>query len=155
MIAHTLRREVWLPSSLDQVFDFFSRAGNLEQITPPWVRFRIMTRQPIRMKQGAVIRYALRIRGIPFRWLTQIERWDPPHEFIDVQVKGPYKVWRHTHQFSALNGGTSVVDIVEYALPFGALGRLVHRVLVARDVERIFDYRNERIQRLFMDGASE
>jgi ligand-binding SRPBCC domain-containing protein len=153
MIVHTLHREVWLPKPLRQVFNFFSRTENLEKISPLWIRFRILTRPPIRMKQGAVFRYALQVRGIPFRWLTQIERWDPPHDFIDVQVTGPYKVWRHTHRFLPVDGGTSVIDIVQYSLPFGALGRLVHRVQVARDVERIFDYRNERIQQLFAAGA--
>jgi len=148
MITHTLQRELWVPNSLPAVFDFFSRAENLERITPPWMRFRILTQPPIAMKQGATIAYALRVRGIPLRWLTEIERWNPPYEFIDNQAKGPYKLWRHTHRFSEAAGGTSIADMVEYALPCGPIGRLIHRVQVARDLSQIFDYRAQRVQAL-------
>jgi len=148
MNTFTLRRELWVPNSLSSVFDFFSRPENLERITPPWMRFRILTPPPITMKKGATIAYALRVRGIPLRWLTEIERWNPPYEFIDDQAKGPYKFWRHTHRFSEVDGGTFIVDIVEYALPFGLIGRLVHRLQVARDLSRIFDYRAQRVQAL-------
>jgi ligand-binding SRPBCC domain-containing protein len=144
--THTLYRELWVPQSLTVVFDFFSRAENLERITPPWMRFRILTPPPITMKEGTTIDYALRVRGIPLRWLTEIERWNPPNEFIDVQAKGPYQLWRHTHRFSEVEGGTSIVDIVQYALPFGPLGRLVHRLQVARDLAKIFDYRAQQVQ---------
>ena len=149
LTTYTLHRELWVPHPLPKVFDFFSRAENLERITPPWMRFRILTPPPIAMKQGATIAYALRVRGIPIRWLTEIERWNPPHEFVDFQAKGPYKYWRHTHRFSEVNGGTSIVDIVHYALPFGLLGRLVHWLQVARDVAQIFDYRARRVESLF------
>jgi ligand-binding SRPBCC domain-containing protein len=148
MSQHILHRELSVPHPLSTVFDFFSRAENLERITPPWMQFRILTRPPIVMKPGATIAYALRVRGIPFRWLTEIEQWNPPHEFIDVQAKGPYRFWRHTHRFSEVEGGTSIVDIVHYALPLGPLGRLVHRLQVARDLARIFDYRSQRVQEL-------
>ena len=121
MHSYTLQRETWIPHSLPRVFEFFSKAENLERLTPPWLGFRILTPLPIEMKKGATIAYALRVRGIPLRWLTEIEEWNPPFEFIDVQAKGPYKLWRHTHRFTAFNGGTSVVDIVQYALPFGVL----------------------------------
>jgi len=148
MNLYTLRRELWVPYSLPVVFDFFARAGNLEQITPPWMRFRILTPPPIIMKPGATIAYSLRVRGIPFRWLTQIERWDPPYGFVDVQVKGPYRLWRHSHRFSERDGGVLIANVVEYALPFGPLGRLFHRLQVARDLEGIFDYRAQRVRAL-------
>jgi ligand-binding SRPBCC domain-containing protein len=144
-----IHREQWVPHPRPKVFDFFSRAENLERLTPPWMRFRILTPPPIEMKQGATISYSLRVRGIPLRWLTEIESWNPPSEFIDVQAKGPYKLWRHTHRFIETDGGTSIVDMVDYALPFGLLGRLVHRLQVARDLSRIFDYRAQRIQTSF------
>jgi ligand-binding SRPBCC domain-containing protein len=144
-----IHRQLWVPHSRPSVFDFFSRAENLEQITPPWMRLRILTRAPIEMKQGATISYSLRVRGIPLRWLTEIESWNPPFEFIDVQAKGPYKFWRHRHRFSETEGGTSIVDMVAYALPLGPLGRLVHRLQVARDLSRIFEYRARRVQALF------
>lgn len=149
MRVYQLRREQWLPRPLPVVFDFFARAENLESITPPWLHFRILRPLPIEMKQGAAIAYSLRLRGIPLRWLTVIERWNPPFEFVDVQARGPYKLWRHTHRFTEARGGTSVVDVVEYALPFGALGRLVHRLQVSRDLSRIFNYRAQRIETLF------
>jgi ligand-binding SRPBCC domain-containing protein len=146
---YTLQRELFVPHSLPEVFEFFSRAENLERITPPWMRFRMLTSPPVPMKQGGTIAYALRVRGIPLRWLTEIERWNPPYEFVDVQAKGPYKLWHHTHRFSEVEGGTSIVDIVRYALPFGPLGVLVNRLQVARDLEHIFDYRARRVQALF------
>ena len=148
-MTYTLQRELCVPHSLREVFDFFSRAENLERITPPWMRFRILTPLPVPMKQGTTIAYALRVRGIPLRWLTEIEQWNPPYEFVDFQAKGPYKLWHHTHRFSEVEGGTSIVDIVHYALPFGPLGQLVHRLQVARDLEQIFDYRARRVQSLF------
>src|SRR5271165_6735093 len=126
MKTYTLDRELWVPYPLAVVFDFFSRAENLEQLTPPWLGFRILTPLPVQMNPGAKIAYSIRLHGIPIRWLTEIERWDPPHEFVDVQIKGPYKLWRHTHQFSEVNGGTSIVDTVEYALPFGLLGQFAN-----------------------------
>jgi hypothetical protein len=155
MTLYRLHREIWVPQPLPQAFEFFSRAENLERITPPWMRFRILTPQPIRMKPGATIAYALRVRGIPLRWLTVIESWNPPFEFVDVQARGPYRFWRHTHRFTEAEGGTSIVDTVEYALPFGLLGRLVHRLQVARDLARIFDYRAQRVQDLLAWKQSE
>lgn len=92
--------------------------------------------------------YALRVHGIPLRWLTEIERWNPPFEFIDVQAHGPYRLWRHTHRFREGRGGVSIEDTVEYALPLGVLGRLVNRLLLAGDLAIIFDYRTERVQAL-------
>ena len=108
MGIYTLHRELWVPYPLLRVFDFFSRAENLEQLTPPWMHFRILTPLPIVMKPGATIAYSLRVRGIPLRWLTEIECWNPPYEFVDVQAKGPYKLWRHKHRFTERNGGTLV-----------------------------------------------
>ena len=153
MITYTLRREQWVPRELPEVFAFFARAENLQALTPPWLSFRILTPTPIHMCAGASIEYALRLRGIPVRWLTGIERWNPPTEFIDIQVKGPYRLWRHTHQFAEVNNGTLITDVVEYALPFGPLGRLVHRVLVARDLSKIFDYRTQQVRSLLGQAA--
>ena len=151
MTVFKLHRELWVPQPLPVVFEFFARPENLERITPPWLRFRILSPSPIEMKQGATIAYSLRVRGIRLRWLTEIERWNPPFGFIDVQTKGPYRLWRHTHRFSEVEGGTSIVDTVHYALPFGVLGRLAHRLLVARDLSRIFDYRARRVQELLFN----
>ena len=149
MTVYKLDRELRVSRPLPDVFEFFSRADNLERITPPWMRFRILTPGPIEMREGAMIAYALRVRGIPLRWLTRIELWNPPFEFVDIQTKGPYKLWRHTHRFSKVEGGTSIADTVEYALPLGVLGRLAHRLQVAQDLSRIFDYREQRVRELF------
>ena len=145
---YTLEREAVVPWPLEQVFDFFSKAQNLETLTPPWLHFRICTSQPIQMEQGARIAYQLRVRGIPVRWLTEIEFWRPPYEFVDVQVKGPYKLWRHIHRFQESEGATRMVDVVNYTLPFGPLGRLVHRLRIADDLAKIFDYREQRVRAL-------
>jgi ligand-binding SRPBCC domain-containing protein len=147
--VYRLHREVWVPQALPVVFDFFSRAENLERLTPPWMQLQILNSGPVEMKVGATISYTLRLRGIPLRWLTEIEKWNPPFEFVDVQTKGPYKLWRHTHRFFEAKDGTSIIDDVEYALPFGLLGRLAHRVQVLRDLSRIFDYRAQRVRDLF------
>jgi ligand-binding SRPBCC domain-containing protein len=148
MTVYTLERETFVPQPIKPVFGFFSQAENLERITPPWLSFRILNPQAVKMQQGATIAYKLRVRGIPVHWLTEIERWDPPFEFLDVQAKGPYQLWRHTHRFFQVEDGTRIVDIVNYALPLGVLGRIVHKLLVARDLSAIFNYRQQRVHAL-------
>jgi ligand-binding SRPBCC domain-containing protein len=149
MTTYELRRETFLRAPLEEVFEFFSEARNLERITPPFLGFHVLTPEPIPMHAGTIIDYKLKIRGVPARWRTLIETWNPPFEFSDTQERGPYRLWHHTHRFRAVDGGTSMVDIIRYALPFGPLGRLVHRLQVRRDVEAIFEFREQRIQELF------
>lgn len=149
MKVYSIERETWVPNPLPEVFDFFSRAENLERLTPPWMRFRILTPQPVRMSVGTLIDYKLRVHGFPVKWRTRIENWNPPHEFIDLQLKGPYKLWHHTHRFSESRGGTLITDTVRYGLSFGLAGQLVNRLLVSRDVGEIFDYRAEKIREFF------
>jgi hypothetical protein len=146
---HTLRREQWIPRPIEEVFHFFSDAGNLESITPPWMGFRIVTPGPIRIAAGTRIRYRLSWHGIPVSWKTEIRRWEPTFRFIDSQLAGPYRLWHHTHRFEAHRGGTRMTDVVRYRLPLGIIGRAVHSLKVRRDVERIFDYRFKRINELF------
>ncbi len=149
MRFQTVRREVWTPRGIAEVFAFFSDAGNLAEITPPWLGFRMRTPEPIHMAPGAQIRYRLNVRGIPIFWTTEIREWSPPRGFIDVQLKGPYALWHHTHRFDAVNGGTRMRDVVRYLLPFGPFGRLVNALQVRRDVSQIFDYGEKRIRELF------
>lgn len=149
ILVYTLHRETVAARPLLEVFDFFQRPENLERLTPPWLHFRILTPLPIEMREGATIVYRLHVKGVPVKWVTEIELWNPPFEFVDTQQSGPYKLWRHTHQFLQVNGGTRIVDIVNYTLPFGPLGKLVHRAQVARDITRIFDYREGRVAELF------
>ena len=145
----TLKREQWVPRPLEEVFAFFSDARNLEALTPHWMRFQIVTPEPIAMTAGARIDYRLSWHGIPLRWTTEIARWQPPRRFEDVQLKGPYRLWHHTHRFEAAYGGTRITDQVRYALPFGLLGRAIHSLSVRRNVEEIFDYRQEKVRALF------
>jgi ligand-binding SRPBCC domain-containing protein len=147
-LVYTLQRDFIVRKPIAAVFKFFSRAGNLEEITPPWLHFRILTPKPIHLRQGATLAYRLRIRGFPVHWLTEIESWNPPFEFVDVQMRGPYQQWRHTHRFAETGGGTRIEDIVNYALPFGPLGRIVNKLQVADDLSAIFDYREQRVRAL-------
>ena len=134
----TLETRLVLVRPIADVFEFFADAGNLERITPPWLRFRILTPRPIAMCAGARIDYRLRLHGLPVTWRSEITEWAPPHRFVDEQRRGPYRVWIHEHDFAERAGGTEVHDRVRYAVPGGAL---VDRLFVRRDVGRIFEYR--------------
>lgn len=147
-MEHILVREQVLPGTPAEVFAFYADAANLELITPAWLGFRIVTPQRIEMKPGALIEYRLRLHRVPVRWLTRIEVWEPGERFVDVQVKGPYRLWHHTHTFVPHEGGTCVRDEVRYALPIGPLGELAHRLLVRRDLERIFDFRSASVSKV-------
>src|SRR4051812_40031118 len=145
---HTLRPEQRLPGSPDDVFPFFADAGNLEAITPPWLGFSIVTPRPIQMGIGTTIEYELELHRLPINWLTQIQDWQPGVRFVDAQLRGPYALWHHTHEFEAApGGGTRMRDTVRYALPFGAAGALAHRLFVRRDLDRIFDFRTAEVAR--------
>lgn len=148
MDVRTLQREQRLPGTPDEVFAFFADARNLEAITPPLLRFRVVTPAPIVMRRGTLIRYRLRVRGLPVTWLTRIEEWDPPHRFVDQQLKGPYALWQHTHTFEADGAETIMRDTVRYRIGFGPLGALADTLLVRRDVARIFDFRAQRVREL-------
>jgi ligand-binding SRPBCC domain-containing protein len=150
MRVHVMQREQRLPRPPDAVFAFFADAANLEAITPPLLRFRVVTPGPIEMGAGTFIQYALRLRGLPIRWDTLIQSWEPPHRFVDVQVRGPYRLWHHTHQLEPLDGGAATLmrDTVRYALGFGPVGELAHRALVRRDLDAIFDFRAQRVPAL-------
>jgi ligand-binding SRPBCC domain-containing protein len=149
MRERILRREQVLEVPVEEAFDFFSRAENLEAITPPLLRFRITTAAPIEMGAGTEIRYRMRIHGIPVGWLTRIETWNPPHGFVDRQIRGPYALWHHTHSFEAIDEGrTRMTDVVRYGHRFGPLGTLAEHLVVRRDLDRIFDFRRDAIPAL-------
>ena len=138
--------ELWLPSPPEALFPFFAEAGNLERITPPWLRFRVLRQHPDTMGAGTLIDYRLRLHGVPVSWRTRIAVWEPPHRFVDEQLRGPYRLWVHEHTFAAEGGGTRCRDRVRYAVPGG---RLVDSVLVRRDVRRIFAFRAGVLESLF------
>ncbi len=152
MPLYTLHREQRLPGAPAEVFPFFADAGNLEAITPPSLRFEIVTPRPIEMRAGALIEYRLRMRGLPISWLTRIEEWEPGVRFVDMQLRGPYALWHHTHTFApAPGGGTLMGDTVRYALPAGPLGAIPHALFVRAELDRIFDFRAEKVPAL-LDG---
>lgn len=143
---HVLEREQRLPGPPETVFAFFSDARNLEAITPAWLRFRIVSQAPAQMRVGTLIEYRLTLHRLPVSWLTQIEEWVPGERFVDQQLRGPYGLWHHTHEFEPDGaGGTLMRDRVRYALPYGPLGEVARRLFVARDLERIFDFRERAV----------
>lgn len=146
MKAYWLKKTIWLPQPRAKVYEFFSNPGNLDRLTPAWLNFAILTPASSKMKQGSLLDYRLRIRGIPIRWQSEIAVWEPPHRFVDRQTIGPYSLWVHEHIFEEHDNGTLVGDNVEYAVPGG---RIVQKFLVAPDIERIFDYRHKILEELF------
>ena len=146
MRAHRFHEQTRLPHPVERVFPFFAGAANLQRITPPELGFRILT-PGVTMREGARIRYSLSLFGIGFEWLTEITKWDPPHEFVDVQLRGPYRQWIHTHTFRPDGDGTLMDDTVDYALPLQPFGEIA-APLVALQVRRIFKYRAGVIPRL-------
>lgn len=148
MSEQILEREQVLPRPVDEVFGFFADALNLEAITPPLLRFQVLTPAPIEMRAGALIAYRMRLRGLPVSWLTRIEAWEPQSRFIDTQLKGPYRLWHHTHTFEACREGTLMRDRVRYELPLGPLGEIARLAFVRGELRRIFDYRSVTIARM-------
>ena len=149
MRVHRLEREQVVRAPVAEVFSFFARARNLERITPPWLRFEVLSPEPREgMRAGTLIEYRLRLHGLPLRWLTRIEEWDEERTFVDRQLRGPYRLWHHRHEFAPAAEGTVVRDRVDYALRLGPLGELARRAFVARDLERIFDFRRDAVATL-------
>ncbi len=139
----TLQRTQVVAASADAAWSFYSDAANLEAITPPWLRFRI-DEAPQALGQGSLLRYRLHLFGIPIRWLTEIRVWLPPRSFVDVQLRGPYLLWEHTHRLVPVAGGTEIHDHVRYRPPGGRVADLVVRPLL----DAIFDYRARRTSEL-------
>jgi ligand-binding SRPBCC domain-containing protein len=149
MTIREFQAELWLPLPPEELFPFFADVANLEAITPPWLHFHIVTPPPIVMREGALIDYRLRVHGLPLRWRTRISAWQPPHRFVDEQIRGPYRRWIHEHTFESRPGGTLARDVVRYAVPFDFLA---HHWFVRPDVERIFQYRSAALTQRFGGG---
>jgi ligand-binding SRPBCC domain-containing protein len=146
---YQLVREQFIPRPRDEVFAFFSRPENLQLLTPEFLHFAFLTLSPIPMHAGARIDYRIKLWGVPMRWATRIDRFEPPYLFTDEQLRGPYRRWHHTHEFHEVDGGTRMVDRVEYELPLGPLGRLAHWGFVRRSLGQIFDYRRQKVAELW------
>jgi ligand-binding SRPBCC domain-containing protein len=142
-----LEAELLLPQTRDKVFELFSDAFQLAVLTPEWVHFNVLTPAPIRIREGTLIDYRLRLRGIPIRWQSRITVWEPPHRFVDEQMGGPYRRWHHEHIFETVEGGTLCRDIVDYAV-YG--GRLIEKLFVRPDVRKIFTFRQNKLRELFL-----
>jgi len=149
MHVYTLRCEMVAPIPIAEVFRVFEDPYNLARITPPWLRFRVTSTERVEMCKDAQIDYVIRWLGIPMRWRTVITQYEPPHLFVDEEVRGPYRLWRHRHEFEATAEGTLVRDRVDYALPLGILGRAAHGLMVGAQLRGIFAYRQAKLNELF------
>jgi ligand-binding SRPBCC domain-containing protein len=153
-VAYVLSRSQEIPAPAGEVFAFFSDPHNLARITPPWLRFRIHGERPVTLDEGGRIEYRIAWTLFTLRWVTRIVSWDPPVRFIDEQERGPYRTWIHEHRFTPTASGVRMDDRVEYELPFGPLGRLVHSLVVRRQLEEIFDYRRRSIDDIFSPAGN-
>ena len=146
---HEIQMEQWIPQSLDKTFAFFKEAKNLEKITPGILQFKVLNQSTHEIQEGTKIDYRLLVHRIPMRWQSKITDWKPNYRFSDIQLRGPYNYWNHTHEFTEKNGGTLMRDKVNYRVPFGVPGDLVANSLIKKDLEQIFLYRRKQISELF------
>lgn len=150
MKLYRLRTVQFLPIPIEEAWTFFSNPANLGRITPPWMRFEITSPLPERVYAGLIVTYRIRpVLGFPVDWITEITQVRTPHFFVDEQRFGPYRFWHHEHHFRETDGGVEVEDLVLYAMPYGWLGTLIQRLVVARRLEEIFDYRRRTLETLF------
>ena len=150
MIVYTLHREQFLPISISKAWEFFSSPQNLSKITPSKMKFIIVSKSNEAIKEGALIEYRVSpLFSIPLKWVTIISKVDFPYCFVDKQKKGPYSLWEHEHTFKEVPGGVLMTDNVNYALPFGFLGVIAHKLIVKRQLQEIFDYRKIVLEDLF------
>lgn len=149
MRVHLFEKSQRVELPVDQAFAFYGDAANLEPLTPPWLHFEVMPPRPLTLQQGTLLEYRLKLHRVPVHWKTLIEIWEPPLRFVDIQEKGPYSLWEHTHLFEEDGAGATVIhDRVRYAIPYGPIGSLAHRLFVRRDLERIFDFRSAAVAEL-------
>ena len=120
-LGFRLEASQFLPVPQDKLFDFFANAANLQRLTPPWLHFSILSPTPITMQSGTLIDYRLRLRGLPLRWRSRISAWEPPRRFIDDQLRGPYRHWRHEHVLETTAGGTICHDFIDFNVLGGRL----------------------------------
>jgi hypothetical protein len=149
MAEYQIDRIQTVPKPRAEVFEFFSRAHNLQKLTPGFLGFEILTPEPVEMKAGTLIDYRLKLYGLPMKWRTRIERFEPNELFVDRQLRGPYRRWEHLHEFRDVPAGTEMRDYVKYELPLGFLGQIARSLFVRRSLEKIFDYRRRAVTEIF------
>jgi len=152
MKVYSLEFNQFVPHKIETVFSFFEKAENLEQLTPGNLKFKVLTPSPIKMNIGRLIDYTIRIFGLNFHWRTMISDYKKNDSFIDEQLKGPYAFWHHTHSFTESKSGTLINDNILYSMPFGIFGRIAHFIFVKRSLLKIFNYRQETMDRIFPPG---
>ncbi|MEY4875972.1 MAG: hypothetical protein RL708_1121 [Bacteroidota bacterium] len=149
-MIHILKQQQFLPISIEQAWDFFSRPENLNEITPPDLSFKIKSTLPEKVYAGQMILYTVSpFKAVEFDWLTEITQVQSPHFFIDEQRRGPYSLWHHEHHFKTLTGGVEMTDIIHYQLPFGWFGNLFHGLIVQPKLNEIFSYRKIILEKKF------
>ena len=149
MVSYFFSITSLLDKNVEEIFQFFSNAENLSIVTPPHLKFQILTPLPLEMKKGTTIEYRLKIYHVPVYWKTEITVWEPPFRFIDVQLKGPYRKWIHEHRFEKLEAGTKMTDLVEYAVPGGPFASIINKVFVSKDIKKIFTFRENKFREIF------
>jgi len=149
MKTYKLKHKQKINGSIDKVFSFFKKPENLAKLTPRKLNFKILTPSPIKMKDGQLIDYTITLFGKKVHWRTLISDYCEPNMFIDQQLKGPYLLWHHKHEFNQVQNKVEMIDEVTYAIPFGFLGQIVHYIYIRRELEYIFKYRNKIINNLF------
>ena len=154
MKIYELNKTQFINQPIDVVFYFFLKPENLALITPSKLAFKILTPTPITINKGTLIDYTIRLMRFPVHWRTLITKYNPPYEFVDEQIKGPYLFWHHTHTFKAVNGGSEIKDKVRYSIPMGYLGQFIHKIWIKKDLEKIFEYRKAVIDKLFNQSDS-
>lgn len=148
-MTYSLHAEQSVAAPIEKVFDFFTDVNNLARLTPSFVRFRILSAETKIIERGQHLEYEIRPLLLPLRWVSEITEFDPPFRFTDEQIKGPYRRWQHVHHFYPLSTGTLIVDDITYDVGFGVLGRIIHRLLIRRQLEAIFAYRRMQLERYF------
>ena len=151
MKVYRLSRTQKIPLSLEDAWSYFSSPKNLQEITPNHLKFKILTDiSEDKMYSGQIINYIVTpLLNIPMRWTAEIKHVEEGVYFVDEQRFGPYALWHHKHFFKAVDGGVELMDIVDYALPLGPLGRFAHWLFVRRQLESIFRYRSQKLEQMF------
>lgn len=148
-IGHKFITEQWVPQPIDQVFEFFSNPNNLETLTPDFLHFKIVKISHPKIREGTVLDYQLKLHGVPICWQSKINDWVPGKRFSDLQTRGPYAFWHHTHEFYEARGGTVIRDNVVYKFPGWVPGDILGHNFINKDLEKIFMFRREQIKKLF------